>query len=198
MLSADLCHHPPTPTPQSPNRHLPSRPLSATLQDLYHRILRGLRLEGDETDDPIASPLIFGGVLEEGAYPLARRLLRGRMIIEIVWSQAPNNVFMATLPPIDPAEQLLPRSYRRALSQLRSGHCSRLQSYRHSVGWADDPTCPNCRSADHTVAHLFSCPTQPTDLAPGDMWVASLQVAHFLAGLSQFSDLPPLQIDFPS
>ena len=43
---------------------------------------------------------------------------------------------------IDPAEQLLARSYRSALSQLRSGHCSRLQSYSHSVGLDDDPTCP--------------------------------------------------------
>ena len=60
-----------------------------------------------------------------------------------------------------------------ALSQLRSGYCSRLQSYRHSdsVGWADDPTCPECHSADHTVAHLFRFPTHPTDLAPEEMWV---------------------------
>ena len=94
--------------------------------------------------------------------------------------------------PIDPAEQLLPRSYRSALSQLRSGHCSRLQAYRHSVGWADDPTCPDCRSTYHTVAHLFSCPTHPTDPAPGDMWTAPLQVAQFLAGLPQFYRLAPI------
>ena len=45
-------------------------------------------------------------------------------------------VFMATPFPINPAEQLLSRSYRSALSQVRSGYCSRLQSYRHFVGWA--------------------------------------------------------------
>ena len=49
---------------------------------------------------------------------------------------------MATPPPIDLIEQLLPWSYRSALFQLRSGYCSRLQSYHHSVGWADDPTAP--------------------------------------------------------
>ena len=86
------------------------------------------------------------------------------MIEETIWSQAPNQVLMA-LPPIDPAKQLLPRSFCSALYQLRSCHCSRLQSYRHSVGRADDPTCPDCRSTDHTVAHLFRCPTHPTDLA---------------------------------
>ena len=64
--------------------------------------------------------------------------------------------------PIDPAEQLLQRSYRSTLSQLCSGHCSRLQSYHHSVGWADDSTCSGCRSTNHTVAHLFICPTVHT------------------------------------
>ena len=101
-------------------------------------------------------------------------------------------------PPIDPAEQLIQRPYRSALSQLRSGHFSRLQSYRHSVGWADDPTCPDCRSTIHTVGHLFSCPTHPADLAPGNKWTVPLQVAQYLAGLPQFSDLPPLRIDFDS
>ena len=69
-------------------------------------------------------------------------------------------------------------SYRSALSQLRSGCCSRLQSYRQSVGWADDPTCPDCHSTDHTVAHLFSCPTHPKDLVLRVMCVAPLQVAQ--------------------
>ena len=36
------------------------------------------------------------------------------------------------------------------------------------------------------------------DLAPGDIWAAPLQVDQFLAGLPQFTDLPPLQIDFDS
>ena len=80
----------------------------------------------------------------------------GWMIEEIIWSQAPNKVLMSTSPPIGPTEQLLPRSLRNALSQLRSGYCSRLQSYRQSVGWANDPTCPDCHSTYHTVAYLFS------------------------------------------
>ena len=58
-------------------------------------------------------------------------------------------------PPVDPAKQLLSRPYRCAISQLRSGYCSRLMSYRHSVSWADNPTCPDCHATNHTVAHLF-------------------------------------------
>ena len=137
-----------------------------TLQASYHRILRGLRVRGNDANAPL---FIFGGVLEEGAYLLAKRLLRGQIIKEIVRSQAPNKVLMATSPPIDPAERRLPRSYRSALSQLRSSYCSRLQSYRNCVGWVDDHTCPDCHSTDHTVAHLFSWPTHTTDLAPGDI-----------------------------
>ena len=114
-----------------------------------------------------APPVIIGGVLEVGTYRLARRLRRGRMIGEIVWSQTPNKVLLAVPPLVDLAEQLLPRYYRSALSQLCSDYCHQLQSYRRSVGWANDSTCPDCHAADHMVAHLFSCPTHPTDLAPG-------------------------------
>ena len=85
-----------------------SSPPPPPLQASFHCILRGLRV-------------IFGGVLEEGTYPLARRLLQGRMIGEIVQFQAPNEVFWAVSLPVDPAEQLVPWSYRCALSQ-RKGH----------------------------------------------------------------------------
>ena len=116
-------------------------------------ILRGMQIR---SNDPNAPPLIFGGVLEEVAYPLARRLLQGRMKVEIVWSQAPNKVLMVTPPPIDPTEQLLPQSYRSALSQLRSDYCSRLQSYRHSVSrlgrWPHLPRLPlHLAHGGHTV-----------------------------------------------
>ena len=70
-----------------------------------------------------------------------------------------------------------------------------LQSFRKLGRW---PHLPDYRSTDHTVAHLFNCPTHPTDLAPEDMWTAPFQVAQFLAGLAQFSDLPLQQIDFES
>ena len=108
------------------------------------------------------------------------------MIWAIVRSQVSNKVLRAVPPPVDPAEQLLPLSYIFAVSHLHSGYFSRLQTKRHSVGWANDTNIP----------HLFSCPTHPTDLVPGDMWMAPLQVAQFLADLPQFANLPPLQIDF--
>ena len=177
----------------------PSNPASSGLPSRPHITALSEACELEVTT-PNAPTLIYGGVLEEGTYPLARRLFQGRMIEEPSGLRRPTRHSWPIPPPspIDPAEQLLPWSYRSALSQHCSGHCSRLMSYRHSVGWADDPTFPDCRSTDHTVAHLLSCPTHRTDLAPGNMWTAALQLAQFLAGLPQFSDLLPLQIDFDS
>ena len=148
-------------------------------------------------DDPNAPPLIFGGVLEERAYHLVRRLLRGRMIEDIVRSQAPNKVLMATpsnRPSRKTAAPVLPK--RPFLAPIRL--LLKAKSYRHSVGWADDPTCSDCQYTNHTLDHLFSCPTHPRDLTPEDMCVAPLQVAQFIADLPQFSDLPPLQINLDS
>ena len=97
------------------NVHSITHPLRATLHASYYRTLRSLRVRGD---DPNAPTLIFMRLLEEGAYPLDRWLLRGRMIVENIRSQVPNKVLTATPSPIDPAEQLLPRLYPSALSQL--------------------------------------------------------------------------------
>ena len=52
-------------------------------------------------------------------------------------------------------------------------------------------------AADHMVAYLFLQLSQTsTEPGPGDMWVAPLQVAQFLAGFPQFANMPPPQIDF--
>ena len=168
------------------------RPLMTTLQASYHRTLRGLRVRGDDPNAP-PSPHLRGragrGRLSLGQTLPPRPDDGGDHPVSGTQQGAPGS----PTPPIDPAEQLLPRSLRTDLSQLRSGHCSRLQAYRHSVGWADDPTCPDCRSTDHTVALLFSYPTHLTDLTPGDMWTAPLQVAQLMAGLP-----PPPSVACPT
>ena len=106
-------------------------------------------------------------------------------------------------PPVDPSEQLLywsgPIDVLSKSSTLHTTHGSCPICHSVSVRWADNPTCLECHATDHTDgAHLFSCPTHLTDLARRYMWTAPLQVAQFLAGLSQFSDLPTLQEDFDS
>ena len=106
----------------------------------------------------------------------------------------PNNVLLGPPPEVDPSERMLPRPYRSTLSQLRSGYCSRLQSYLHRVGRAPSPACPDCGSAPHTTEYLFSCPESPTDLAPADLWTAPLQAAQFISSIPAFSDLPPFPV----
>ena len=93
--------------------HLHPPPLMAILHASYNRVLRGLRARGDEPNAPLL-PVIFGAYTDS----LARRPLQGRIAGEIVRSQAPNKVLCAIPPPVDPAEQLLPRCHRSALSQL--------------------------------------------------------------------------------
>ena len=159
------------------------RLMKHTLQSRYRGALTDL-------DFPDGSPVLQDGVITD--YTYAKRLLRAGAVSTYLESRPPNRVLLAQPPDIDPAETLLPRAHRVVLSQLRSGYCSRLASYRHSVGWIESPLCPLCRASDQTVPHLFSCPEAPTDLAPGDLWSAPLQTLHFILTLPSFFDLPPL------
>ena len=86
LKSPPLLNRPPPPTP----------PLGVTVQASFHRILRGIRVRGD---DPNAPPAIYSSVLDEGTCHLARRLLRGRISEEIVRSQSPNKVLLWAVPP---------------------------------------------------------------------------------------------------
>ena len=103
--------------------------------------------------------------LEGGSQPLARGLLTGRIIGEIVRpvSGTQQSAFghNPPPPPVDPAKQLLPCFFGK-----------KLQEFSHSVGRADGPTCSDCHAADHSVANHLA--------GPGDMWTAPLQVPPFL------------------
>ena len=149
---------------------------------------------------------MFGGILRAGSYGVAKtRLKTDAVNATLRAAPPPQQSPSGPSPPppeVDPAERMLPRSYCSTLSQLRSGYCSRLQSYLHRVGRAPSPACPECGSAPHTTEHLFSCPESPTDLAPADLWTAPLQAAQFISSIPAFSDLPPLPVipggPFPS
>lgn len=47
-------------------------------------------------------------------------------------------------------------------TQGQAIYCSKLEDYRYRIGASTFSTCPDCGVADHTVAHLFSCPSHPT------------------------------------
>ena len=49
---------------------------------------------------------------------------------------------------------------------------------------------PECGAADHTVPHIFSCTTRPTDLCPVDLWERPREVARFIFFLPFLAHLP--------
>ena len=66
------------------------------------------------------------------------------------------NQILGNRPPqVDSSEQSLPRIVRSTLCQLRSGFCSRLQSFQHRIGGAMDDLCPECSLSAHTPEHLL-------------------------------------------
>ena len=72
--------------------------------------------------------------------------------------------------PISDEEQRLNRMQRCTLSQLRSGHCHRLQDYKHMVLGKPSDICTDCGASPQDVRHLFACTTYSTDLSLEDPW----------------------------
>ena len=112
-------------------------------------------------------------------------------------SRAPNRVLQRQAPTISSTELALPRHHRTTLSQLRSGQCSRLNSYRRAVGIAESDLCPRCDRGHDTVDHLFDCHEAPTDLSVEDLWRRPVEVARFISALPSFESLPPLDMQEP-
>ena len=77
-----------------------------------------------------------------------------------------NRVLNNQPPPINDEETLLSRRQRETLSQLRSGHCKLLNSYKKRLKQTDSSSCPDCRIDPQDVFHLFDCTAHPNDLSP--------------------------------
>ena len=97
VLSGVLCQRSSTLAPPSFNRHLPSWPPPP--QGYPPGLISPFpKRPTSKKWRPQRPSLHLWWRTGEGAYPIAWRFLRGRMMEEIVWSQAPNKVFMATPP----------------------------------------------------------------------------------------------------
>ena len=118
-------------------------------------------------------------------------MIHASFVEEAIHKQDPNPLLQRRPFPIHPSEQKLPRNYRAALSQLRSGHSIILNSYKHTINSATSPLCTRCGLVDDTVEHLFDCTANPTPLTLSDLWLFPLKVATFLSSLD-IPDLPPL------
>ena len=81
-----------------------------------------------------------------------------------------NRVLNIRPPPINDEETLLQRRQRTTLSQLRSGHCKLLNSYKKRLKQSDSSRCPDCGMDPQDVPHLFDCVAHPNDLSPVNLW----------------------------
>ena len=106
---------------------------------------------------------------------------------------ASSNSKLFNAPPllVDAAEVSMPRPYRPALSQLRSGYCVAVNHYQFRVGGFMTAICPECTRADQTVPHIFACPAHPTYLSLEDLWTDPVVVASFISSLPSFNYIPP-------
>ena len=80
-----------------------------------------------------------------------------------------DNIVLNNRPPhIKDEKPLLSRRQRTTLSQLRSGHCNRLNSYKKRQ--TDSPSCPDCGMDPQDVPHLFDCTSHPNDILSVNLW----------------------------
>ena len=81
-----------------------------------------------------------------------------------------NRVLNYRPPPISDEEIYLTRRQRAILSQLRSGYCKLLNSYKKRLKQTHSSSCPDCGMDPQDVPHLFNCTTHPTTLTPESLW----------------------------
>ena len=137
------------------------------------------------------APHLVDGILPRRTYPATKSAIHTDFVTKSIASHGSHPLTNAPAPTVHRSESRLPRSHRSILSQLRSGHCAKLQSYLHRIDKADLPTCPHCKASDETVQHIFECPSFPTDLTLSDLWSRPTRVASFLSTHLSFS-LSPL------
>ena len=81
-----------------------------------------------------------------------------------------NKVLNYRPPPINDEETYLTRRQWATLSQLCSGHCKLLNSYKKRLNQTDSSSCPDCGMDPQDVPHLFNCTALPTALTPENLW----------------------------
>ena len=83
-----------------------------------------------------------------------------------IYNMMYNRVLSYRPPPINDGETYLTRRRRATLSQLRSGHCKLLNSYKKRLKQTEFLSCPDCEVDPQDVLHLFNCTAHPTTLTP--------------------------------
>ena len=138
----------------------------------------------------LVEPSLVDGVVPARDFKQLLSNIHTKVVSDVIDAFQPNRVLGLPPPLVDPSEKSLPRATRATLSQLRSGHCAKLNTYLARLGRLDSDNCPDCNSAPHSPSHLFSCPAHPTNLVTTDLWEKPWDVAVFLASLPSFNSLP--------
>ena len=94
-----------------------------------------------------------------------------------------NRVLNSRPPSINDEETLLQRRQRTTLSQLRSGHCKLLNSYKKRLKQSDSSRCPDCGMDPQDVPHLFDCVAHHNDLSPVNLWDKPIETIRELSVL---------------
>ena len=99
-------------------------------------------------------------------------IIHAHHVAEHLNSQPINKVLNQPAPLIHKSEADLDHSTRRTLAQLRTNKSPLLLSYLHKIDPESHPTpnCPLCGHDNHDTAHLFQCPSVPTNLIPDELW----------------------------
>ena len=137
------------------------------------------------------APYLRNGVIEPATYKQVIGKIHTSSVSASI-SKLGVNRLLGDAPPKIASEVSLTRAERSTLSQLRTGHCKRLNDYKHSF-LQQSPTaiCPECLFRRHTASHLFDCDARPTDLSIRDLWTSPVSVVTFLKSLPSFSFLLP-------
>ena len=122
----------------------------------------------------------FLPVLDKKEVRKAQNKIHTQDVKSAIRSYKPNRVLGRQPPKINKREHKLERPARVALSQLRSGFSTRLNSWKHRVNPDTPDQCPDCQESPHDTAHLFSCRANPTPLLPIHLWTRPKLVADFL------------------
>ena len=73
-----------------------------------------------------------------------------------------NGVLNNQPPSINNEDTFLSRRQRATLSQIRSGHCKLLNSYKKRLKQTDSSSCPDCGMDRQDVPHLLNALLIPT------------------------------------
>ena len=111
------------------------------------------------------------------------RALHTSFVNTAIGNMKDNRVLNSRPPSINDEETLLQRRQWTTLSQLRSGHCKLLNSYKKRLMQSDSSRCPDCGMDPQDVPHLFDCIAHPNGLSPVNLWDKPIETIRELSFL---------------